>query len=461
VITDDEVLRLFERADPARVDDDASVVDAAGYLDALRTRSSNVTIIEPTPTPTESPGGRRRAIILAAAAAAVVIVVGAVVLATRGDDDTAPITNQPTPTSDVAEDTVDDAAVDVARGFVEAYGALDAERVLSYLADDAEITSLEDNGTREDTREELTREELRLWLDWLETAGTQQMLNSCDEQSSSAAGTTVRCTYDYHSFGSDQLGRGPFTGSYFDLTVRDGEIVQATTYLEFEQFSPQMWSPFAYWMDANYPADADVMYDDPGRNGFRQTEESFQLWEQHLPEYVAAQIAEAFVDAYRELDADRVIGYLAADADITGMSEVPTPEGLRLHLAWLEAIGHQQFEDVCAVTGSSATGITLRCPYIFHSFGSHELGLGPFSGSYFDLTVRDGTIVRAAVVDDLSEFSPQMWDPFATWMDANFPADADVMYDDASRNGPRRTEESIQLWEQHIQEYVAAQAAET
>ena len=45
-------------------------------------------------------------------------------------------------------------------------------------------------------------------------------------------------------------------------------------------------------------------------------------------------------------------------------------------------------------------------------------------------------------------------------MDANYPADADVMYSDATRSGPRFTEESIQLWEQHIPEYVAATAVE-
>jgi hypothetical protein len=33
VITDDEVMRLFERADPARVKDPAPVIDATGYLD--------------------------------------------------------------------------------------------------------------------------------------------------------------------------------------------------------------------------------------------------------------------------------------------------------------------------------------------------------------------------------------------------------------------------------------------
>ena len=35
MITDDEVMRLFERADPARVDHVAVRIDPAGYLDAL------------------------------------------------------------------------------------------------------------------------------------------------------------------------------------------------------------------------------------------------------------------------------------------------------------------------------------------------------------------------------------------------------------------------------------------
>jgi hypothetical protein len=60
---------------------------------------------------------------------------------------------------------------------------------------------------------------------------------------------------------------------------------------------------------------------------------------------------------------------------------------------------------------------------------------------------------------EISEFSPQMWEPFADWMDAEYPSDADVMYSDATRIEPRRTEESIQLWEQHIREYVDAHAA--
>jgi hypothetical protein len=55
VITDDEVMRLFERADPARLDDSAPVIDAAGYLDTLRTRSIDVTLTKTPRHPPDQP----------------------------------------------------------------------------------------------------------------------------------------------------------------------------------------------------------------------------------------------------------------------------------------------------------------------------------------------------------------------------------------------------------------------
>jgi Immunoglobulin-like domain of bacterial spore germination len=94
VITDDEVMRLFERADPARLDDSAPVIDAAGYLDTLRTRSIDVTLTKTPPAPT-GPSSRHRWRIIAAAAAAVVLIAGAaVVLTARSSptDETSPTT---------------------------------------------------------------------------------------------------------------------------------------------------------------------------------------------------------------------------------------------------------------------------------------------------------------------------------------------------------------------------------
>jgi hypothetical protein len=107
VITDDEVMRLFERADPARLDDSAPVIDAAGYLDTLRTRSIDVTLTKTPPAPT-GPSSRHRWRIIAAAAAAVVLIAGAaVVLTARSSptDETSRTSDETSPTSDETSPT--------------------------------------------------------------------------------------------------------------------------------------------------------------------------------------------------------------------------------------------------------------------------------------------------------------------------------------------------------------------
>ena len=97
MITDDEVMRLFERADPARVDHVAVRIDAAGYLDALRLESDEQLVpvkeiyVSVDSPPTSETRNRRR---LTMAAAAVVAVIGVAAVATNSpnsDDDVAPL----------------------------------------------------------------------------------------------------------------------------------------------------------------------------------------------------------------------------------------------------------------------------------------------------------------------------------------------------------------------------------
>jgi hypothetical protein len=303
VITDDEVMRLFERADPARVDDDASVIDAAGDLDAVRTRSNNVPIIETTPTPAEPTSRHRRPFIIAAAAAAaaavVLIVIGAVALATRDDDTTQPATDQTPVATEPAQNLVNASPAEVAQGFVEAYGGFDADRAFSYLADDADIAGLIDGFTTEEVRG--TRDELRLVIALLEAQHYQQTHVSCDELSSSATDdVSFRCTFDIQSLGSDQLGLGPFSGNFIDLTTRPlyrdsvgnrwgPQIVRATYHFDDQRFSDQVWVPFEDWVLANHSQDAVTMYSTrlpDGQEGVRLTEEAIPLWEQLTREYV-------------------------------------------------------------------------------------------------------------------------------------------------------------------------------
>jgi hypothetical protein len=97
------------------------------------------------------------------------------------------------------------------------------------------------------------------------------------------------CPFDYHALRSDEIGRGPFSGSSFYVTVLNGEIVSASMQLEYASngFSEQMWEPFAKWVSETYPEDAAVMYADwPSQSLQRMTGESIRLWERHTRGYV-------------------------------------------------------------------------------------------------------------------------------------------------------------------------------
>lgn len=172
----------------------------------------------------------------------------------------------------------------VATSFFEAYGAFDVEQAIAYLSDDADISGLMTSVGAEGV--EGTLEEFRLLISLLEAQGYKQMLSSCEDLGSLASGTSFRCSFDFHLFGSEKIGLGPFSEGTFILTVRDGEIVRGAKNFAIAEFSPQMWEPFAGWVSTAYPDDAALMYEDETYGGARLTEESIRLWERHIRGYV-------------------------------------------------------------------------------------------------------------------------------------------------------------------------------
>jgi hypothetical protein len=210
-----------------------------------------------------------------AVAAAIGLVAVVVILGTRGGQSTT------TPASEPATaNPVDATAEEVATGFLEAYGAFDVEQATTYLADDANL--------------DLFGDDWRLGNRWAEATGFKVLLDSCAAVNSTTAGTQVRCPFDYHGIRSDEIGLGPYSGNYFELTVLEGKIVWASMQLEFMSngFSAQMWEPFAKWVGEAYPEDAAVMYADwPSQSMQRMTEESIRLWERHTRGYVEEMLA--------------------------------------------------------------------------------------------------------------------------------------------------------------------------
>jgi hypothetical protein len=167
-------------------------------------------------------------------------------------------------------------ALEVAANFFAAYGAFDADRAITYLADDVDLSGIGAKGIRE----------FRLLLSYLEAVEYRQLHISCLDVGSSALETYVHCTYDFHSNGSDQIGRGPYSGTSIHFTVSEGKIVRASMYWELGKYASQMWYPFKEWVSTNYPKDVAVMYDETSTGDYALTVESIRLWKQHTREYL-------------------------------------------------------------------------------------------------------------------------------------------------------------------------------
>jgi hypothetical protein len=177
-----------------------------------------------------------------------------------------------------ASQASESAAEEVAREFLEAYGAFDAEKAMTYVADGADITGLVAEQVPGDA------DGLSLMLSFLEAQGYEQTVASCDA-APFGSDIGVVCAFDFHAIRSDEIGRGPFTGSTFTFTVREGKIVRGSLNWNVDKFSPQVWEPFADWVSETYPEDFHVMYTGSG-SGFRLSEESIRLWEKRSREYV-------------------------------------------------------------------------------------------------------------------------------------------------------------------------------
>ena len=166
----------------------------------------------------------------------------------------------------------------------------------------------------------------------------------------------------------------------------------------------------------------------------------------------AEEAALGFVDAFAAFDAQKAMTFVNDKADLTGMFDAPAnAKGLSLMLSLLKAMGFEQTVTSCetAAFGSDTSAV---CDFDFHMLGSDRIGRGPFSGSHFVFTVRDGAIVRASIGWNMVKFEPQMWQPFAEWVSSTYPKDVAVMYQDGTL--PRSSPESIRLWERHTREYV-------
>lgn len=209
------------------------------------------------------------------------------------------------------------AAEEIATSFLEAIGVHDTGAAIGYLADDdgVVVDLWPPGGSRyyggdlhEDRSLPDGRRRLRLQVALLDAQGHEQMLDPCEKVPAPGSGaapspfsppspppppvqpsdadTSFDCFFRFHALGSDQLGFEPFGGSWFNVTVRDGAVVQVAANFEVREFSGEVWEPFARWVAATHPDDAVVMYEDASHHDARLTEESIRLWTQHTRGFI-------------------------------------------------------------------------------------------------------------------------------------------------------------------------------
>ncbi len=196
-------------------------------------------------------------------------------IATSAPTSAVTATSTAAPTSVAAPEA--NAAIQLATDYLAAVWALDADRVIAYMAPDA-VTFYAD-----------TPDGVRLALRQI---GAWQAKNTatgpCAVVESSPAGVAVQCPYEYHMLGSDQLGLGPYDGASI-ITVKDGKVVseESSTDNDDALFSNEVWEPFEAWARATHPEDAELLFGDE----WYHTEESFHAWEQRIAEYVESRLS--------------------------------------------------------------------------------------------------------------------------------------------------------------------------
>ena len=231
---------------------------------------------------------KRRNQRIAAGVVGIAVFVAAIwVVTTAGSFDRTTPADKPTVNPDAV-------AEEVALGFLDAYAAFDAQKAMAYVADDADIRGVlntcqgRPGGCPPDVHQvPANTEGLSLKLSLLQAVGYEQTVTSC-EAAAFGSDTSVICDYVFHALGSDQTGRGPFSGNSYVFTVRDGAIVRAGEARNLDKFDRRMWRPFAQWVSSTYPEDAAVMYLEGTRYVARASLESIRLWEQHTRDYVKA-----------------------------------------------------------------------------------------------------------------------------------------------------------------------------
>lgn len=172
----------------------------------------------------------------------------------------------------------------------------------------------------------------------------------------------------------------------------------------------------------------------------------------------AVLVSEEFIAALSDGDYGAVSSLVREDAEVS-ISPARSPRDLEMAMVWMEAIGWRISANRCTASDRGTEEGTMRvlCRLTQENAWSKVLELPLDTRSALTLEVNSGQVEKALLSFALMSFPNDSVDTFEDWLVEHHLEDQEVMY--ALPALPSLSDESIELWRIHTDEFVAEKSS--
>jgi hypothetical protein len=164
-------------------------------------------------------------------------------------------------------------------------------------------------------------------------------------------------------------------------------------------------------------------------------------------------VANAFMEARDNLDAEATLTLFAADIPISD-GFIEEIMAYPLYFDWLRTSDWRWAVGECAESSTGEGGTLVRCDYVSENEWTRALDHPPVSG-FLDILVTEGEITGLVHTGEIAQFD-EVWDEVTAWIEANHPDSLDQVLTPDLRRPVLHHPNSIALWEQYTNEFVAS-----
>jgi len=164
-------------------------------------------------------------------------------------------------------------------------------------------------------------------------------------------------------------------------------------------------------------------------------------------------VANAFMEARDNLDAEATLALFAADIPISD-GFLNAIMAYPLYFDWLRTSDWRWSVGDCAEISTGQGGTLMRCDYLSENDWTRALDHPPVSG-FLDILVTDGEITGLIHTGELAQFA-EVWGQVTAWIETNHPDTLDQVLTPDLRRPVLNHPNSIALWGQYTDEFVAS-----